>query len=51
VAPDALADAYLGGLMRFRRAEAPPIIAGRLGDDAPIAGASEQVWTRLWAAL
>jgi predicted NBD/HSP70 family sugar kinase len=51
VAPDALADAYLGGLMRFRRAEAPPIIAGSMGDEAPIAGASEQVWARLWAAL
>ena len=33
-----------GGLMRFRRADPPPIVAGDLGNDAPHVGASEQVW-------
>ena len=51
LAPDALNCAYAGGLMRFRRAEPPPMVVGALGDDAPIAGASEEVWSKVWAIL
>jgi predicted NBD/HSP70 family sugar kinase len=49
--PDTLTSAYADGLMRFRRAEPPPLVAGVLGVDAPQVGASEQVWSRLWATL
>ena len=51
VAPEALSSAYVEGLMRFRRSEPPPMIPGALGDDAPNVGASEQVWSKLWAIL
>ncbi|MFN8630486.1 MAG: ROK family protein [Chloroflexota bacterium] len=49
--PDALMGAYVDGLMRFRRASPPPLVAGRLGPDAPLVGAQEQVWARLWSRL
>jgi len=49
--PDAIRHAYIGGLMRFRRADPPPIVAGILGSDAPREGAAEQVWAKLWALL
>lgn len=49
--PDAIGDAYISGLMRFRRADPPPIVAGILGSDAPSEGAAEQVWAELWALL
>jgi len=49
--PGALADAYSAGLMRFRRSGPPPIVAGSLGEGAPDAGASEQVWSKLWSIL
>ena len=49
--PDAIGDAYIGGLMRFRRADPPPIVAGMLGSDAASEGAAEQVWAELWALL
>ena len=49
--PGVLDEAYTGGLMRFRRAEPPPIVSGGLGADAPDTGAAEQVWARLWAVL
>ena len=49
--PGVLTGAYTGGLMRFRRAEPPPLVAGGLGVDAAQTGASEQVWSELWATL
>jgi predicted NBD/HSP70 family sugar kinase len=49
--PDTLTGAYADGLMRFRRAEPPPLVAGVLGVDAAQVGASEQVWSKLWATL
>jgi predicted NBD/HSP70 family sugar kinase len=49
--PGILAGAYDDGLMRFRRADPPPVVAGSLGLDAPDAGAAEQVWARLWTLL
>jgi predicted NBD/HSP70 family sugar kinase len=49
--PDVMTGAYMEGLMRFRRADPPPLVAGELGKDAPRAGASEQVWSRLWTLL
>jgi predicted NBD/HSP70 family sugar kinase len=49
--PDVMTGAYLEGLMRFRRADPPPLVAGGLGKDAPQVGASEQVWSRLWNVL
>jgi predicted NBD/HSP70 family sugar kinase len=51
VAPDVIDEAYFCGLMRFRRAYPPPIVAGMLGSDAPRVGAAEQVWDELWALL
>ncbi|GAA0221463.1 ROK family transcriptional regulator [Cryptosporangium japonicum] len=43
-APDAVHDAYLAGLMRFRRTAAPPVVAATFGDDGPIIGAAEEAW-------
>jgi predicted NBD/HSP70 family sugar kinase len=50
-APEALDDAYRGGLMRFRREQPPPVIAATLGEDGPIAGAAEEAWARLLVHL
>ena len=49
--PDVLSGAYRDGLMRFRRADPPPVLAGSLGVEAPDIGAAELVWGRLWARL
>ena len=50
-APDAFAEAYRAGLMAFRRASAPPVRDAALGDEAPLTGAAEQVWSQLWTSL
>ncbi|MFG1926913.1 ROK family transcriptional regulator [Cryptosporangium sp. NPDC048952] len=50
-APDTVHTAYLAGLMRFRRAAAPPLVAATLGDDGPIVGAAEEAWNVLLEAL
>ena len=42
--PGALRDAYLAGLMRFRRADPPPLRASTLTLPGPLAGAAELVW-------
>ncbi|MFC4627456.1 hypothetical protein ACFO6V_04365 [Promicromonospora alba] len=48
IAPGELDSAYRAGLMRFRRAGAPAIVPAALGDRAPEAGVSEQVWSHVW---
>ncbi|MFI7596826.1 ROK family protein [Actinoplanes sp. NPDC049681] len=50
-APDRIDEAYRAGLMGFRRAAPPPVLAARLGDDGPLAGAAEEAWTALLATL
>jgi predicted NBD/HSP70 family sugar kinase len=50
-APDEVHSAYLAGLMAYRRADPPPIVATALGDDGPIAGASEEAWSALLLTL
>jgi predicted NBD/HSP70 family sugar kinase len=50
-APDPLKDAYQRGLMGFRRSSPPPIVPGALLEDAPLAGAAEQVWLMLFSIL
>jgi predicted NBD/HSP70 family sugar kinase len=50
-APDALRDAYLAGLMAYRRADPPPIVPTTLGNDGPIAGAAEEAWSALLVTL
>lgn len=50
-APDAVQDAYLAGLMRFRRASAPPVVAATFGDDGPMIGAAEEAWNAVLDAL
>ncbi|GLY30033.1 ROK family transcriptional regulator [Kineosporia sp. NBRC 101731] len=47
----ALDDAYLAGLMAFRRADPPPVLAAQLLEGGPVAGAAEEAWTRLWPLL
>jgi predicted NBD/HSP70 family sugar kinase len=51
IAPQPLDDAYRAGLMAFRRSTAPPVVPAMLGDAGPLAGAAEEVWTRLWHRL
>jgi predicted NBD/HSP70 family sugar kinase len=46
-----LDDAYLAGLMAFRRADPPPVVAAELLEGGPVAGAAEEAWTRLWPLL
>jgi hypothetical protein len=41
----------LAGLMAFRRADPPPIVAAELLEGGPVAGAAEEAWTRLWPLL
>jgi predicted NBD/HSP70 family sugar kinase len=41
VAPGPLRDGYRGGLMATRAADPPPLVAGALGDRAPLVGAME----------
>ncbi|MEV6600555.1 ROK family protein [Actinoplanes sp. NPDC051346] len=50
-APDRIEEAYRAGLMGFRRAAPPPVLAAALGDDGPLAGAAEEAWTALLANL
>ncbi len=51
VAAVPLLGSYRAGLMEFRRSAAPPVVAAELGEDGPIAGAGEEAWARLLAAL
>nr|WP_269810329.1 ROK family transcriptional regulator [Kineosporia rhizophila] len=46
-----LDDAYLAGLMAFRRADPPPVLAASLLEGGPVAGAAEEAWARLWPLL
>ncbi|NAZ76150.1 ROK family protein [Kineococcus sp. T13] len=48
VAGDVLQESYRAGLMAFRRADPPPVRAAALGEDGPLTGAAELVWSRLW---
>jgi predicted NBD/HSP70 family sugar kinase len=50
-APQELDAACRAGLMRFRRATPPPVVAARLGEEGPLTGAAERVWDRLWGLL
>jgi predicted NBD/HSP70 family sugar kinase len=50
-APDEVDGACRAGLMRFRRATPPPVLPARLGEDGPLTGAAERVWTRWWGEL
>jgi predicted NBD/HSP70 family sugar kinase len=50
-APADLHDAYLAGLMAYRRNDPPSIVPARLGDDGPIAGAAEEAWSALLLTL
>jgi len=50
-AGESIDEAYRAGLMTFRRADPPPVIAAALGEDGPIAGAAEEAWNRLLARL
>jgi predicted NBD/HSP70 family sugar kinase len=50
-APGELRAAYRAGLMAYRRDDPPPIVAGVLGDDGPIAGAAEEAWSSLLVRL
>ncbi|MET0414788.1 MAG: ROK family protein, partial [Actinoplanes sp.] len=50
-APDELSTAYRAGLMQFRRATPPPVVAAALADDGPIAGAGEEAWSSLLPRL
>ena len=51
VAGDRVHQEYRNGLMTFRRASAPPILAAALGEAGPLVGAAEEVWARLWEVL
>jgi predicted NBD/HSP70 family sugar kinase len=44
VAPEPLQDGYRDGLMSPRAADPPPILAGALGDRAPLVGAMESAF-------
>jgi predicted NBD/HSP70 family sugar kinase len=46
-----LEEAYRAGLMTFRRADPPPVIAAALGDEGPLLGAAEEAWTALLPRL
>ena len=49
VAPDSLGRAYLDGLMTTRAAVPPEIVAGVLGDRAPLVGAMEEAFAPVLA--
>jgi predicted NBD/HSP70 family sugar kinase len=49
--PGPLRDAYLAGLMAYRRDDPPPLVPAALGDDGPIAGAAEEAWSALLLTL
>ncbi|GAB3659767.1 ROK family protein [Glycomyces tarimensis] len=46
-APEALEEAYTNGLMRFRRADPPPLLASSLGEDGPLLGAAEAAFDEI----
>lgn len=50
-APQALDEAYLAGLMRFRRHDPPPVLAAELLEGGPVAGAAQEAWARVWPLL
>jgi len=45
IAGDQVYPSYLAGLMTFRRASPPPLLAARFGDDAPLVGALEEAFS------
>ena len=45
--PHALDEALSAGLMSYRRAEPPPVLAASCGPDGPLIGAAEEAWSRL----
>jgi predicted NBD/HSP70 family sugar kinase len=49
VAPDSVRRAYRDGLMSTRAAAPPPIVAGALGDRAPLVGAMEEAFAPVLA--
>lgn len=49
--PETVHEAYLRGLMSFRRVSPPVLVVAPLGDDAPLVGAAEEVWDRLWPRM
>jgi predicted NBD/HSP70 family sugar kinase len=49
VAPESIDRAYLGGLMTTRAAAPPGIVAGALGDRAPLVGAMEEAFAPVLA--
>ncbi len=50
-APAELDAACRAGLMRFRHATPPPVVAARVGEAGPLTGAAERVWDRWWELL
>jgi predicted NBD/HSP70 family sugar kinase len=50
-APAELDAAVRAGLMSFRHAIPPPVVAARLGEAGPLTGAAERVWDRWWELL
>jgi predicted NBD/HSP70 family sugar kinase len=44
LAPRAFGASYRAGLMRFRRADPPPVMAASLGVDGPLVGTAERIW-------
>ena len=50
-APGELHNAYLAGLMAYRRDDPPSIVPAGLGDEGPIAGAAEEAWSALLLTL
>jgi predicted NBD/HSP70 family sugar kinase len=50
-APDALHDAYVAGLMAYRRSAPPPVVAAALGDEGPVVGAADLAWDALIPTL
>jgi predicted NBD/HSP70 family sugar kinase len=51
VAGEQIRTAYRAGLMGFRRADPPPVIAAALGDEGPLLGAAEEAWAALLPKL
>ncbi|WP_432535557.1 ROK family protein [Kineococcus arenarius] len=51
VVPDQVRGACEDGLVRFRRSPPPPLVAAALGDEGPLTGAAELVWSQLWELL
>ncbi|WP_432488244.1 ROK family protein [Kineococcus sp. SYSU DK018] len=51
VVPDEVRGACEDGLMRSRRSAPPALVPAALGDDGPLTGAAELVWSQLWGRL